>query len=725
MRVALYARVSTQRQAQSQTIEQQLDRLQAYVQEQGWQVSPNHIYRDEGYSGASLNRPGLDALRDRAALADLDVVIITAPDRLARRYLHQVVVIEELAEHGRRVAFVERPMSQDPNDQLLLQIRGAVAEYERTLITERLRRGRLARLRAGQLLPWIRPPFGYRVDPDRPRDPAGLQRDAFAAGVVERIFASYVEERTTLCGIAKRLTASGVPTPTGKMGWATSTLRNLLQNPTYTGTTYGNWRRVVPSRRRRSPLQPVGCGLTTLPRASDEWIPIAVPAIISQEVFDLAQEKLALNRKRASRHNTRHQYLLRSLVSCGLCRLAATGRTSWDGRSYYVCTGHARTPTSPHCSSRHTPTRQLDDLVWTDLYSVLTHPEQLNAALQRAQGGQWLPGELAARRAAVQQALAQTQRQQDRLLDAYLAGVIDLAAFECKRGELTRRLETLRAQQRQLDATAQQYLNLAAVAASLEAFCAQVSDGLVSATFEQKRALVELLIDRVIVTHDEVEIRYVVPTSHNHALVPFCQLRANYLLVVQTLPTGRHLGAAQRGPAPARAGPGRAAPAAERVHHRQPERQDLGHRRRARLRRGQEDHWPQTPHRGRHARPGAQGPSSIRPPSRNVPPSRCSWRGSPSSSRASSTSGWTRATRAAGGSGSRSTSAGASRSCSTRAPGSAASGASWTRSLASASSGSPSRASRASRACSRAGGSWNEHFLGSCTAAAWSATTSA
>jgi site-specific DNA recombinase len=120
------------------------------------------------------------------------------------------------------------------------------------------------------------------------------------------------------------------PDPTGKAGWGTSTLRNLLQNPTYTGTTYGNWRRVVPARRRRSPLQPVACGLTNRPRPPEEWIPVAVPAIIFQEVFDLAQEKLALNRERASRHNTRH-HLLGSLVSCGLCRLAATARTSWDG----------------------------------------------------------------------------------------------------------------------------------------------------------------------------------------------------------------------------------------------------------------------------------------------------------------------------------------------------------------------------------------------------------
>ena len=92
MRVALYARVSTQRQAQQQTIEQQLSRLEAYARQQGWEVAPQHVYRDDGQSGVSLNRPGLDALRDAVALADLDVVVITAPDRLARRYLYQALV---------------------------------------------------------------------------------------------------------------------------------------------------------------------------------------------------------------------------------------------------------------------------------------------------------------------------------------------------------------------------------------------------------------------------------------------------------------------------------------------------------------------------------------------------------------------------------------------------------------------------------------------------------
>jgi site-specific DNA recombinase len=216
MRTAIYARVSTTRQAQTQKTDQQLERLKAYAKQRGWTLEEDQLYLDEGYSGATLNRPGLDALRDAAAMAEFEVILITAPDRLARKYVHQVLLIEELQQRGCRVEFVERPMSQDPNDQLLLQIRGAVAEYERTLIAERMRRGRLAKLRSGQLLPWVRVPFGYRTDPDRPRDPAGLRIEEYEAAIVRQMFAWYLQRGATLGSIARRLIESGVPTPTGK-----------------------------------------------------------------------------------------------------------------------------------------------------------------------------------------------------------------------------------------------------------------------------------------------------------------------------------------------------------------------------------------------------------------------------------------------------------------------------------------------------------------------------
>src|SRR5919202_1469266 len=150
MRTAIYARVSTPRQARAQNIDDQVERLKAYVEQKGFGLEEEHIYLDEGYSGANLNRPGLDALRDAVAMA----------------------------------------------------------EYELPLITERMRRGRLAKLRAGQLLPWMRVPFGYRTDPERPRDPLGLRVEGYEAAIVGQMFAWYLQREAPL-GSAARLLMEG------------------------------------------------------------------------------------------------------------------------------------------------------------------------------------------------------------------------------------------------------------------------------------------------------------------------------------------------------------------------------------------------------------------------------------------------------------------------------------------------------------------------------------
>jgi site-specific DNA recombinase len=170
----------------------------------------------------------------------LDVVVITAPDRLARKYLHQVLLIEELEKHGCRVEFADRPMSTDPNDQLLLQIRGAVAEYERSLITERMHRGRLAKLRTGQLLPWTRGHDGYQVDPAHPRDPHGVRVDAYEGTIVRQIFDWYLEQGATLYSGAQKREEAHVMRPRGCRYWTTCGVRHILRDPAYAGTTYGN-----------------------------------------------------------------------------------------------------------------------------------------------------------------------------------------------------------------------------------------------------------------------------------------------------------------------------------------------------------------------------------------------------------------------------------------------------------------------------------------------------
>jgi len=221
MRVPVYVRVSTPNQVQAQTIDQQLERVRQQISQQlGWDLRDEYIFRDDGYSGASLSRPGLDRLRDAAREREIDLVVVTAPDRFARNYVHQMVLLEELERLGCAGAFLDHPMSQDPHDHLLLQIRGAVAEYERTLITERMRRGRLAKLRAGVLLPWTRPPYGYRLHPDRPRDPAGVRVEPTEAAVVATIFATYLDPGVSLEQVAHRLHDQQVCSPTGSSGGA-------------------------------------------------------------------------------------------------------------------------------------------------------------------------------------------------------------------------------------------------------------------------------------------------------------------------------------------------------------------------------------------------------------------------------------------------------------------------------------------------------------------------
>ena len=235
MRTALYVRVSTQRQSQAQTIEQQLTRLRAHLEAQGEQLRPEWIYRDDGYSGATLNRPGLDRLRDALRGTEVDRVLVTTPDRLARNYVHQMVLLEELERAGCTVEFLERPMSHDPHDQLVLQIRSAVAEYERTLITERMRRGRQMKLRAGLLLPWTTMPYGYRIDPERPRDPAGVRIDPAEGAIVRELFRRYLEAHETLRGLVTYGLGLGLPSPRGRARWSAASGRGMLTNPAYMG----------------------------------------------------------------------------------------------------------------------------------------------------------------------------------------------------------------------------------------------------------------------------------------------------------------------------------------------------------------------------------------------------------------------------------------------------------------------------------------------------------
>jgi site-specific DNA recombinase len=162
------------------------------------------------------------------------------------------------------------------------------------LIAERMRRGRLQKYQAGSLLPWTHAPYGYRVDPARPRDPSGVRLEPAEAAVVGEMFAKYLQERQSLMGITKQLMVQQVKSPSGRLRWNQATVRGILANPVYTGTVFIGRYRSTAAQHRQSPLVPIGRGHGGHPLTDqEEWIAVTrVPAIVNQEQFEVCMKKL-------------------------------------------------------------------------------------------------------------------------------------------------------------------------------------------------------------------------------------------------------------------------------------------------------------------------------------------------------------------------------------------------------------------------------------------------
>jgi site-specific DNA recombinase len=325
MEVALYARVSTSQQQHEGTIESQRRTLQHHIQHHGWSLLPEHEYIDDGISGARLDRPALDRLRDAARRGEFDAVVILSPDRLARNYAHQWLLIEEFEKLHTPLIFLQNPFGDSPQGKLLTQMQGMIAEYERAQIAERTRRGRLEKARQGEFMPWAYTCYGYRYLPKRHGCAPQVMIDPIEAAVVRDIYRALVEEQLSCRQITQRLNAAKTPTPTGKNAvWQHATVRNILANRTYTGQARYNYRQpVLPQSRKKEEhrLRSLKTGRSY--RAESEWVWSDAPAIISVELFDKAQLQLQRNAASARKmyRPTSHRYLLRTLVHCGECGL--------------------------------------------------------------------------------------------------------------------------------------------------------------------------------------------------------------------------------------------------------------------------------------------------------------------------------------------------------------------------------------------------------------------
>jgi len=378
MKVALYARVSTDAQEARGTIGSQLEVLRARASEQSHEIVAEFL--DDGHSGARLDRPGLDALRDAAEAGLFDAVWCLSPDRLARAYAYQVIVLDELARHGVRMLFSDAPeIDDDPQARLLTQVQGVIAEYERAKIAERYRRGKLYRSRAGEVISW-KTPYGYRRVARGPDGPAHLVVFEPEAEVVRRIFDDYVLGGHSTRQIVKRLYGDGVPSPTGTAMWGTSTIGRVLRNEAYIGRVYYNRTELVPA------TDPGRRHYRQLPRPKEEWIAIAVPPILSEDVFEAAHRVSRDNSKWSPRKATPGAWMLRGLVVCGSCGVS-TACHQMRGRNgtwhrYYYCRNHDPVRAggeARRCPERNIRAEELDAFVFDQIRNALLRPDMLVA----------------------------------------------------------------------------------------------------------------------------------------------------------------------------------------------------------------------------------------------------------------------------------------------------------------------------------------------------------
>jgi site-specific DNA recombinase len=509
--VAIYARVSTERQHDRGTIGSQLAALRQRAAAEGDQVAAE--FCDDGYSGARLDRPGLDGLRDAAEAGLVEAVWCLSPDRLSRVYAYQVIVLDELARHGVTVRFADAPaLDDDPQARLLTQVQGVIAEYERAKIAERYRRGKLWRSRAGEVVSW-KAAYGYRRIPRSDQAPAHLVVYEPEAQVVRRIFDDYTAGGHSMRKITRRLNADQVPTPTGKPVWGVSTIGRLLRNHAYVGRVYYNRTETVPTAGPgRRPRQ--------RPRAHDEWIPIAVPQIVADDTFQAAQQVSRDNAQWSPRRAEPGQWLLRGLVTCGTCQVGVNchkmrGRNATFHR-YYYCRNHDPLRAGGEdrrCPERNIRADALDTFVTDQVRQALLRPEVLLAGEHAVAERAPAPDDelLGAQLARLDRKAEATQAERRRLVDCYQAGLLDLV-------ELQRRAKDLDARQQQ---TTQQRQALAAERDALAtdnrlrqhvgAFAEQVLAALDHLDFDQHQQLLRLIVEEVRVTGWHVDIRLRIP----------------------------------------------------------------------------------------------------------------------------------------------------------------------------------------------------------------------
>jgi site-specific DNA recombinase len=520
---AIYARVSSARQKEQQTIGSQTAALRTHAEQLGLEVPEQWVFCDDGHSGATLVRPALEKLRDLVAQVPVEVVLVYSPDRLARKYAYQALLIEELAKAGTSVMFVKGPSSDSPEDALLVQFQGMIAEYERAQIIERTRRGKTHRARQGTVNVLSGAPFGYRYVRRNEHADARYDVVAHEAAIVAELFRRYVVDGVAIAELARWLSATEVPTRTGKPRWDRSVIWGMLRNPAYAGRAcFGKTTRTADqpgiNRTARLAGRATPKSYSVKDRDHTDWLEIPVPALVAEDTWARAQQRLADNKRYAAR-NTKIPSLLQGLAACSSCGYAYyrghTTTTAGNKIYYYRCLGsdNYRYQHGRVCDNKPVRADHLDKLVWEHITGLLADPRLIRAEIDQRLNQLRTADPTTAQQQRLEQALAKTNTSITRLINAYQEQLISLDELRDRMPELRSRETSLRTQ---LDALAAQLVDRHAylqLATGLEDFLAQLHSNAGAATVPEQQRVLRLLVKDVLVGPERILIRHSIPTT--------------------------------------------------------------------------------------------------------------------------------------------------------------------------------------------------------------------
>ena len=516
---AIYARVSSDRQKENHTIASQTAALVEYAQAHGYSVPPDWVFQDEGYSGATLVRPGLEALRDLAAEGQIAAALVYSPDRLSRKYAYQVLLGEELSRCGVELIFLKAPAGVTPEDQLLVQFQGMIAEYERAQIAERCRRGKKHMAQRGGVNVLSGAPYGYRYVRKSDTSAAFYEVVEAEAKVVRMVFEIYTQQRLSINAIARLLNERQVATRTGRGRWERSTVWGILRNPAYRGMAcYGKTeqrprQRVTRPLRQRKAIPSRAVGGHERPRA--EWIEVPVPALVSEEMFALAQEQLEKN-KRHSPRRTIEPTLLQGILVCEQCGYGLYRTSTYTSKqklNYYRCIGSDgyRRLNGPLCTNR--PIRQdyLDEFVWNEIIRLLDDPGLIQAEIDRRRDAARSADPLRKRAEELRREQARVEKSSERLLTAYQEGLVTLPQLRQRMPTLQKQTQAVESELQSLKMAAMDESKYLQLAESLTGFRTKLRSRADALDVVARQQILRLVVKEVLVGTDRITIRHSIP----------------------------------------------------------------------------------------------------------------------------------------------------------------------------------------------------------------------